>query len=329
MKVTLRDQQNALLYEGVSSDWLEHGSDVIERRMSFRTDFSTAHHTEIMFDGVRIIYGVADIWQDIWLRTDIEQPIVEMYFLLSGVSQLWIGKDKRKQVILPANQHNMAYLPPAFEGDFLLQHSREKYRTFDVMFTEAFFHRLIDENCPVLSRLAGCIEKKQLAQLVQHNMAVTPKIKSVIADIIQCNLKGHIKRLFLEAKIIELFTLQVEMSEEQGNPRKVGGWENDVDKFYAVKNILEERSFESLTLLDIAREVGLNDFKLKKGFRELFGTTVFGYLNNVRMEHARRMLLDEKKTVAEVARILGYSEPHHFSKAFKRTYGQLPRNLKN
>lgn len=324
MKVTLRDRDNALLYEGVSCVGPDR-SELFERHLSFHNEFSTAEHTEIIFDGVRIIYGEADILQDVWLRTDIDQPLVEMYFLLGGVSQLWI--DNKKQVILPANQHNMAYLPPAFEGEFLLQHSREKYRMFDILFTESFFHRLMDEDSPALSRLAEYIEKKQLAKLVQHNMTVTPKMKSVIAEITHCKLKGHMKRLLLEAKTIELFTLQVEMSEEQRIVRQPVG-PGDTEKLHAVKSILEERPFEQLTLLDIAREVGLNDFKLKKGFRELFGTTVFGYLNGVRMEHARRLLLDENKTVAEVAHILGYSEPHHFSKAFKRTYGLLPRELK-
>jgi AraC-like DNA-binding protein len=74
--------------------------------------------------------------------------------------------------------------------------------------------------------------------------------------------------------------------------------------------------------------IGLNDFKLKKGFKELFGTTVFSYLNELKMDYAKRLILDEKKTIYEVAMTLGYSEPHHFYAAFKRRFGYSPGELK-
>ncbi|MEO8398573.1 MAG: AraC family transcriptional regulator [Ignavibacteriaceae bacterium] len=69
---------------------------------------------------------------------------------------------------------------------------------------------------------------------------------------------------------------------------------------------------KEFTLLDLSRKVGLNDFKLKKGFRELLGTTVFSYLNELKMDYAKQLLLDKKKTIYETSMVMGFSEPHHF-----------------
>jgi AraC-like DNA-binding protein len=67
---------------------------------------------------------------------------------------------------------------------------------------------------------------------------------------------------------------------------------------------------------------------LKKGFKELSGTTVFGFCNDVKMGQARKMLLSNKKTVGEVADLLGYKNLTHFSAAFKRKYEVVPSAFK-
>ena len=71
--------------------------------------------------------------------------------------------------------------------------------------------------------------------------------------------------------------------------------------------------------------VGVSDRTLRRGFQELFSTTVFGYLASQRMSKAQWLLREEKLTVAEVAVMVGYSNPSHFAGAFKRQFGMTPR----
>ena len=78
------------------------------------------------------------------------------------------------------------------------------------------------------------------------------------------------------------------------------------------------------SLMMLAKLSGLNDYKLKRGFRQVFGSTVFGYLRTYRMEQARQLLLERKMTVSEVARSVGYSSLSRFSLAFKQQFGVLP-----
>jgi len=81
-------------------------------------------------------------------------------------------------------------------------------------------------------------------------------------------------------------------------------------------------------LSELATIIGINEYKLKRGFREMFGNTVFGYLANARLEIAKNNLLENKKTVSEIAAELGYSSLQHFSSAFKEKFGISPGKLK-
>jgi AraC-like DNA-binding protein len=73
---------------------------------------------------------------------------------------------------------------------------------------------------------------------------------------------------------------------------------------------------------------GLNEFKLKKGFKETFNQTVFEYLSDVRLETARNDLLNTGKSVTEIACELGYSSLQHFSAAFSKKFGVSPKKMK-
>ncbi len=81
------------------------------------------------------------------------------------------------------------------------------------------------------------------------------------------------------------------------------------------------------SLIDLAHQVGTNDAYLKKHFKEVFGTTVFGYLHDAKMREARKMLLEDK-TVTEVAYHTGYRYVAHFTRAFKKYFGVTPNQVR-
>jgi AraC family transcriptional activator of pyochelin receptor len=72
----------------------------------------------------------------------------------------------------------------------------------------------------------------------------------------------------------------------------------------------------------------INEFKLKKGFKESFSQTVFEYLSDVRLEIGKNDLLEKKKTVSEIPFNLGYSSLQHFSTSFKRKFGVPPNQVR-
>jgi len=102
----------------------------------------------------------------------------------------------------------------------------------------------------------------------------------------------------------------------------------DRERLVAARDLINTRLTNPPSLSEVAKHVGLNEYKLKRGFKEMFGVTVYGYLTEQRLETARRALLDTDKTAAEVAFELGYATPQHFHNAFKKRFGVTPNSVR-
>jgi AraC-like DNA-binding protein len=102
----------------------------------------------------------------------------------------------------------------------------------------------------------------------------------------------------------------------------------DLDRLHQAKEILLQDLENPPSLLELAQQVGLNDYKLKSGFRQVFGTTVFGYLHRHRMQQAYFLLQTCDLSVTEVADRVGYTSLSAFSTAFKKFFGISPNSVK-
>jgi AraC family transcriptional regulator len=103
--------------------------------------------------------------------------------------------------------------------------------------------------------------------------------------------------------------------------------EADRDKITKAREVLLQHIGEPLTIKELSRKVAINECYLKKGFKEMFGTTIFDFYQSQRMEHAKYLLYDKGLSVTEVSMLLGYSSISHFSTAFKKHTGIKPCEL--
>jgi AraC-like DNA-binding protein len=154
----------------------------------------------------------------------------------------------------------------------------------------------------------------------------TTAIKGVVQQIVNCPYRGMTKRIHLQAKVLELMALQLApilsaQDRLQPSPRLKP---ETIARIHYTKEILLTRLENPPSLLELAQMIGVSDRTLRYGFRELFGTTVFGYITNKRMEQAEQLLREGKLSVAEVANLVGYAHQGHFAGAFKRKFGITP-----
>src|SRR6201996_2966289 len=103
--------------------------------------------------------------------------------------------------------------------------------------------------------------------------------------------------------------------------------ETDRGKIVKAREILLQQLGEPLTIKELSRKVAINECYLKKGFKEMFGATIFDFYQSQRMEHARYLLYEKGLSVTEVSVMLGYSSISHFSTAFKKHTGLKPCEL--
>lgn len=102
---------------------------------------------------------------------------------------------------------------------------------------------------------------------------------------------------------------------------------DDMSKIRLARDIMMERMADPPTLMQLSRMIGINDYKLKIGFKEMYGATVFGYLRDKRLEQALLLLQQGGMNVNETSCAVGYSNPSYFAEAFREKYGINPGEI--
>jgi len=144
------------------------------------------------------------------------------------------------------------------------------------------------------------------------------------------NFSGALENIYTNAKVHELLLYSVEClieEKEEGFACKFLESENGRDSIYKAREILLEHIGNPITIKELSRKVAINECYLKKGFKEIFGTTIFDFYQQQRMEHAKYLLYEKSLSVTDVSDLLGYSSISHFSAAFKKHTGLKPCEL--
>lgn len=152
---------------------------------------------------------------------------------------------------------------------------------------------------------------------------MTPRMFDIVDDLASCDLVGPMRRLYFESKALELVVLATEAATSQalGSATLTPA---EVERLEHAKSLLHEGLASPPSLRSLARACGLNERKLKEGFKARFGTTVFGYVRAQRMSQAYEMLTSARRSVTEVAQMVGYANPSKFAAAFRREFGVAP-----
>jgi AraC family transcriptional activator of pyochelin receptor len=210
-------------------------------------------------------------------------------------------------------------------GGYHIVKAGDRLEMFHLSLKPEQFCRYLDESTPLGNNLLSKLEKREAFSASPQPLNITPAMQGVIADLKICSLQGHTRRLYLEAKVTELLCLLLDGYAHYYMPLNKLPKQNDVEKLYALRDYLHRHYLQQeLSLAGLSREFALNEFTLKKGFKQLFNTTVFGYIQQLRMEHARLLMLEGGLTVSEAADALGYANPQHFSTAYKKQFGVSP-----
>lgn len=154
---------------------------------------------------------------------------------------------------------------------------------------------------------------------------ITPWMRSLIHRLAHNPFEGPLGKLYAESQVLEILVLAMGAI-GGGNDKEydVRLSSRDVELVHKAGEILVQRMDDPPSVLALARMVGLSETKLKKGFRAIFDSTVFGYLRKQRMMQARDLLSGGNVTVCQAASTVGYVNASHFSKTFMDTFGVLP-----
>lgn len=157
------------------------------------------------------------------------------------------------------------------------------------------------------------------------------KTRMAIEALLNHTYTDSLENIFVNAQmqILLLYSMDCMLGEKEETTFNCKFLANaeDREKIIRAREILLQHIGEPITIKALSRKVAINECYLKKGFKEIFGTTVFDFYQSQRMEHAKYLLYEKGLSVTEVSHLLGYSSISHFSTAFKKHTGIKPCEL--
>lgn len=150
--------------------------------------------------------------------------------------------------------------------------------------------------------------------------------KIILSEALNCNYSGSIRTMYLEGKAIELAAacMSAIIEKENGKDGIINLSKTDIESIVNAREYLDDHFASPITISSLARRVLLNETKLKRGFRIIYGKPIYSYLIDKRMETARILLETKDMNVSQIADFVGYGSGSSFSKAFHKKFGFNP-----
>jgi AraC-like DNA-binding protein len=162
-------------------------------------------------------------------------------------------------------------------------------------------------------------------------LSLCGRTRMVLEALLNHNYTGSLENIYINAQtqMLLLYSLECMLGDKEVETFQCKFLANEADrtKIARARDVLIQHIGEPITIKELSRKVAINECYLKKGFKEMFGTTIFDFYQSQRMEHARYLLYEKGLSVTEVSMMLGYSSISHFSTAFKKHTGLKPCEL--
>ncbi len=175
--------------------------------------------------------------------------------------------------------------------------------------------------------------EKQIRLFRKHeyiSFPLDPELRKTALEIVNPPpLSGPALDLFYQSRALLLMSRQVELlCQNTGRPGTPALNPDIRDQLAHAKSILTADFLDPPTIPVLARRCGLNEFTLKKEFKRTFNTTIFTFVQKLRMEQAWALIREEHHSVSQAANAVGYINVSHFSRAFKKQFSINPGCLK-
>ena len=254
-----------------------------------------------------------------FLEKAIDSSFIQFHFCLKGNAQFCFNNNSYT-LDIPEENTLLLYNPQRDLPIHMV--AGPKTWVLSVLISIKKFHGLFSHEANYISFLK---DDNKLKKYYKDGY-ISPSMAIVLNQIINYNLNTNLRELYFKAKVYELLSLYFNRGEDVNVEQcPFLADESNVKKIKAAKDIVIQRIAEPPTLVELSSEIDLSLKKLKEGFKQIYGTTVYGFLFDYKMELARKLLESGAHNVNEVGLKVGYSTASHFIAAFKKHYGTTPK----
>jgi transcriptional regulator, AraC family len=284
------------------------------------TAISTSELTWID-DGFALLRVRNDEVKAIDFEQDVDKRYLQFHFCLKGKVEMFFNEGAYR-LNLKEQQSYMLY-NPSKDLPINIKFTANSWWVC-VLISIDKFHTLFSKDAAHVQFLTP--ESKGKKYYVDGS--ISPAMAVALYQLMNYNLGDAIKQLYFKAKSYELLSLYFNTENESAaDACPFLADEQNMKRIKMAKDIILDRMTDPPSLAALSAEIGLSLKKLKEGFKEVYGDTVYGFMLDHKLNHARQLLDSGQYNVNEVGLKIGYSTASHFISAFKKNLAPLPKNI--
>ena len=249
----------------------------------------------------------------------IDSSYIQFHYCLKGASKFYFNNGNYAFDV--NNEFSLLLYNPQTDLPLHLELQKKSW-VISVLISIKTFHSLFSNESDYIHFLNDDNKDKKY----YDTKPISPSKIVILNQMMNYNLHPSVEKLYLKAKIYELLSLYFNKSKDADIEQcPFLADEQNVLKIRKAKDIIISNITEPPSLQELANDVGLNLKKLKEGFKQIYGDSVYSFLFDYKMEVSRKLLETNKYNVNEVGLKVGYSTSSHFIAAFKKKYGTTPK----
>ena len=254
--------------------------------------------------------------KDLIINYDCDADFTQLSFLLEGEKIISLNADNN-EILLESQESYMANMNQ-LKGSVRIS-STKNFKEIKIRLSKNF---LLKHGFPLDFNFKKISEKNLI-------LPITNELFAIFTNLEESSLKGISRKIFMEAKVLELLAIQIENYTNDELSKKITNSSNTIKKLYKIRQILKDNLNQNYSIKYLSKKVGLNETLLKKEFIRLFGCSMNEYFKTEKMTKAKDLLRGTQVPIYQIAEDIGYKNATHFSAAFKKYYGELPKQYRN
>lgn len=293
---------------------------LITKKFKFLEEYGLGEFEIYIFDGVLISFINVRLKEELHIKELEMSNQLEFSFLIEGEQVIKL-KDYPNDLIYESQESYLVYIEN--QRIDICFHKKKHLKELKISMNESFIQK---------HKLNDSFKFKEHYGLKKGNENLSKpmgiKTQQILAELLIDTKQGLLKRLFLESKVLELLSIQMETRKGE-KTTSINENPKIIKKVYKVQSIINNDLDVQFTIPELSQKVGVNDSILKKEFKRIFGQTIFEYALNTRLSEAKKLLDFSDKPIYEISEMVGYKNATHFSAAFKKLEGVTPKKYRD
>lgn len=293
----------------------QSGCGMICKKYKFKPTYGNGNYVCISFDGLTVMTINSYLKKDLRNEGHFITNRLELSYLLEGESVIRIDSDAQNRIFVHEGQESYIVYLDQFSGS--IEYHMRHFKELKIRISDEFLNKHhLKEHYAIQTKFG-------MDNIKQHFASpLCSETRKIVNEVFEYQKDGIKKRLFLEAKVLELLTLK--LTEAENNFERSPKQGTVLKKIYHVQEIVKSNLTENYTVTQLARFAGINESTLKKEYKRNFNVTLSQHCKDIKMDRAKYLLNNSDNSIVDISQAVGYLNATHFSAAFKKHFGVTP-----